>query len=134
MNSADRIVLLNINWIKAQLFMNLTGYTVRGVKKLQNDPNNLILCTAPDGSLMVNFPLFQMWALHQRVSKKVIANNGINLVQTNVYAELSGYSCREIKRKKESGDWNEQIIFIAPDGNELINIKEVEKWVTKTKK
>lgn len=132
MNNTDRIVLLNINWVKADLFVKLTGFTIKEAKKtLGQYSSGLILCTAPDDTLMVNFPLYHAWAQNQRTRTHIMANNGISIVQSNIYSELSGFSKREINHKKNSGQWDSKIIFIAPNGIELINIKEVEKWVTK---
>lgn len=132
MNNTDRIVLLNINWVKADLFVKLTGFTIKEAKKtLSQYSSGLILCTAPDDTLMVNFPLYHAWAQNQRTRKKVIANNGINIVHTSIYSELSGFSKREINHKKSTKQWDTKIIFMAPNGHELINIKEVEKWVMK---
>ncbi len=135
MNNIDRVILLNMNWVKADLFVKLTGFTIKEVKKsLSKYSSGLILCTAPDDTLMVNFPLYHAWAQNQRTRKQIMANNGINIVQSNVYSELSGFSKREISHRKNSGQWDSKIIFTAPDGNELINVKEVEKWVTKTRR
>ena len=135
MNNKDRIVLLNINWVKADLFVKLTGFTIKEAKKSLNQySGGSILCTAPDDTLMVNFPLYHAWAQNQRTRKKFIANNGVTIIQSAIYSELTGFSKREINHKKETNQWDTKIIFMAPNGKELINIKEVEKWVTKTRK
>jgi len=57
----------------------------------------------------------------------------MNWVTIKKFAELSGYSEEAIRNKTKKGVWQYTIHFTkAPDGRILINISEVEKWLTNT--
>lgn len=56
----------------------------------------------------------------------------MNLVTIKKFSEQSGYSEEAVRAKIKKGQWQIQKHFNkAPDGRIFINIKEVEKWLTK---
>jgi len=58
----------------------------------------------------------------------------VNWVLLRRYAELIGYTEEALRNKTKKGIWQYNVHFKkAPDGHIIINIEEVEKWLTSSK-
>ena len=51
-------------------------------------------------------------------------------VKISKFTEISGYSVDAVHCKRKKGQWEEGVIWMkAPDGNIMINWREVDNWV-----
>ncbi len=130
MNNVDLVIPVGINWVKASQFALISGYSVNSIRKKGESWEDHILWTAPDKNLMVNIRAFEIWAtgINTRLNSYTLA---LNVITARVYADISGYTLKALQRKREEKIWSNNHIFHAPDGNLMINIYEVEKWIRK---
>lgn len=50
-------------------------------------------------------------------------------VRPSLFADLTGYTEKAVRRKIESGAWVEGVHYVrAPDGNLLVDLEGYEQW------
>ncbi|TXJ01184.1 MAG: hypothetical protein E6Q32_05025 [Neisseriales bacterium] len=129
----NKIKIINVvKFIKLSKFIQLNGATEYKIKKIkpQNDEQDLILITAPDGNLFVNLRAYHNWCvMNQHEIQIEFVPAGITFISANLYAELTGYTVKAIERKFEDKIWEPSILFRSPDGELLINVSKVESWI-----
>ncbi len=127
------IIISPLKFIKLIKFLNLTGFSEYKLKQVKSEKliqDELILITAPDGNLFVNMQSFQKWCISNQPDVSIeFITTGLSIITANLYAEISGYSIKAIKRKIEDGVWNTQLAFRAPNAEIMVNINSVEKWI-----
>lgn len=126
-------IISQIKFIKAAKFFDLSGlnqYKLKQIKSEQSKKEELILITAPDGNLFVNLESYQSWCTSNQPDVSIeFIRTDLAIITAELYTELSGYTIKAIKRKVEDKIWCAPIAFRAPDGELLININSVEKWI-----
>lgn len=126
-------IISQIKFIRAAKFFDLSGfnqYKLKQIKSEQSKKDELMLITAPDGNLFVNLESYQSWCISNQPNVSIeFIRTDLAIITAALYAELSGYTIKAIKRKVENKIWYAPIAFRAPDGELLININSVEKWI-----
>ena len=126
-------IISTIRHVKLSVFVKLTGvseFKLKKIKESNSNPEGLILITAPDGNLFVNLCLYHNWCISTQTDSTIeYISSGVAFITAELYAELSGYTIKAIKRKVENKIWYAPIAFRAPNGELLININSVEKWI-----
>lgn len=122
-----------VNHVKLSRFLQLTSkseFQLKKIRPISIDAQDLIIVTAPDGNLFVNLQGYHnCCVMNQHEIQVEFVPAGITFIPATLYAELTGYTVKAIKRKLEDKIWEPSILFRSPDGELLININKVESWI-----